>query len=173
DLAIDIADMFIEKGLIVSTKSPNRSPEDAYAKNKDITNLPLAVLINAKSASASEIVASAIKHHGRGLVLGERTFGKATVHKLMPLGSDYLIKLTQARYYSPSGNTIQVVGVKPDIEISSEEDGSFPFRFREENMWNHLAELPPAAEEKSSFDVKSLETWVQKNGKASEFIAAH
>lgn len=173
DLAIDIADMFIEKGLIVSTKSPNRSPEDAYAKNKDITNLPLAVLINAKSASASEIVASAIKHHGRGLILGERTFGKATVQKLMPLGNDYLIKLTQARYYSPSGNTIQVVGVKPDIDISSEEDGSFPFRFREENMWNHLSELPAAAEERSSFDVKKLEAWVQKNGKAAEFIAAH
>lgn len=173
DLAIDIADMFIEKGLIVSTKSPNRSPEDAYAKNKDITNLPLAVLINAKSASASEIVASAIKHHGRGLILGERTFGKATVQKLMPLGNDYLIKLTQARYYSPSGNTIQVVGVKPDIDISSEEDGSFPFRFREENMWNHLSELPAAAEERSSFDVKKLEAWVQKNGKAADFIASH
>lgn len=103
--------MFITKGLIVSTKSPNREADESYARMKDLTDLPLAILINAKSASASEIVASAIKHHGRGLLLGERTFGKATVQKLMDLqgNSDYVLKITQSRYYSPSGKTIQVV----------------------------------------------------------------
>ncbi|PJZ68047.1 S41 family peptidase, partial [Leptospira perolatii] len=163
DLAIDLADMFITNGLIVSVKSPNRSPEDSNARDKDLTDLPVAILINAKSASASEIVASALKHHGRGLILGERSFGKATVQKLMPLpGNDaYFIKLTQSRYYAPSGNTIQVVGVQPDVDISGEEDGSFPFHYREENMWNHLPEVPTAAEEKSHFDVKRLSTWVK------------
>ncbi|EPG74671.1 peptidase, S41 family [Leptospira fainei serovar Hurstbridge str. BUT 6] len=175
DLAIDLADMFITNGLIVSVKSPNRSPEDSNAKNRDLTDLPVAVLINAKSASASEIVASALKHHGRGLILGERSFGKATVQKLqeLPGNGAYYIKLTQSRYYAPSGNTIQVVGVKPDVEVSAEEDGSFPFHYREENMWNHLPELPSAAEEKSHFDVKKLETWVKANGKAEKFIQEH
>ncbi|TGL54763.1 PDZ domain-containing protein [Leptospira wolffii] len=175
DLAIDLADMFVTNGLIVSVKSPNRSPEDSNAGKKDLTDLPVAVLINAKSASASEIVASALKHHGRGLILGERSFGKATVQKLQELRGNnaYYIKLTQSRYYSPSGNTIQVVGVKPDVEISGEEDGSFPFHYREENMWNHLPELPSAAEEKGHFDVKKLDTWVKANGKGEKFIQEH
>ncbi|MCB1194162.1 MAG: S41 family peptidase [Leptospiraceae bacterium] len=94
DLAIDISDMFIKRGLIVSTRGPNRSPEEAWAKNPDLTDLPLAVLINAKSASASEIVASAIKYHGRGLLLGERTFGKATVQNLSLCNSLPMVKKT-------------------------------------------------------------------------------
>ncbi len=166
DLAIDIADMFIEKGLIVSTKVPNRSPDEAYARMKDITNLPLVVLINAKSASASEIVASAIQHHGRGILMGERTFGKATVQKLMDLpgNSDYVLKITNSRYYSPSGKTIQVVGVSPDIEVSEEPDGSFPFRYREEDMWNHLPKIPYDGVVKSKFNIDAIkehanETW--------------
>lgn len=175
DLAIDLADMFVTNGLIVSVKSPNRSPEDSNAGKKDLTDLPVAVLINAKSASASEIVASALKHHGRGLILGERSFGKATVQKLQELRGNgaYYIKLTQSRYYAPSGNTIQVVGVKPDVDVSSEEDGSFPFHYREENMWNHLPELPSSAEEKSHFDVKKLDGWVKSNGQAEKFIQEH
>lgn len=179
DLAIDISDMFLSKGLIVSTKSPNRDVEEAWAKNNnDLTDLPLSILINAKSASASEIVASAIKHHGRGILLGERTFGKATVQRLMDLpgNGNYVLKITQSRYYSPSGKTIQVVGVDPDIEISSEEDGSFPFHYREENMWQHLPKIE--SEESSSpakkhFDVEKIKEWVMKNGKADKFIKDH
>lgn len=175
DLAVDIADFFIKKGLIVSVKGSDQSPDDKYAKIKDISNLPMAVLVNARSASASEIVASAIKYHGRGLVLGERTFGKATVQKLMPLksNSDYLIKITQSRYYSPSGDTIQVVGVKPDIEISAEEDGTFPFQYREEDMWNHLPELPQNGMNKSRFNLDKLSDWVKKHGQADEYLKKH
>lgn len=176
DLAIDISDMFIKRGLIVSTKGPNRSPEEAWAKNRDLTDLPLVVLINAKSASASEIVASAIKYHGRGLLLGERTFGKATVQKLMDLpgNSDYVLKITQARYYSPSGQTIQVVGVNPDIAISPEEDGSFPFQFREENMWHHLPKIPSETKNyRPKFDIEKLKTWVQENGTSEKFLKKH
>lgn len=175
DLAIDIADMFIERGLIVSTKTPFRSDEEQYAKNPDITKLPLAILINAKSASASEIVASAIQHHGRGILLGERTFGKATVQRLLKLdgNSDYLLKITNARYYSPSGKTIQVVGVSPDIEVSEEQDGSFPFRYREEDMWNHLPKIPHEGGTKSKFNLEQIREYVKKNGKADQFLKAH
>ncbi len=176
DLAIDISDMFIKRGLIVSTRGPNRSPEEAWAKNPDLTDLPLAVLINAKSASASEIVASAIKYHGRGLLLGERTFGKATVQKLMDLpgNSQYVLKITQARYYSPSGQTIQVVGVEPDIEISAEDDGSFPFQFREENMWHHLPKIPAEVNNyRPKYDIEKLKEWVNGNVKAETFLTKH
>jgi len=175
DLAIDISDMFITKGLIVSTKSPNREADESYARMKDLTDLPLAILINAKSASASEIVASAIKHHGRGLLLGERTFGKATVQKLMDLqsNSDYVLKITQSRYYSPSGKTIQVVGVEPDIQVSAEEDGSFPFQYREENMWHHLPKIPSEGKHKDYFNVEKLKDWVTKNGTAEKFLKEH
>ena len=175
DLAIDISDMFISKGLIVSTKSPNRDADESYAKMKDLTDLPLAILINAKSASASEIVASAIKHHGRGLLLGERTFGKATVQKLMDLqgNSDYVLKITQSRYYSPSGKTIQVVGVEPDIQVSGEEDGSFPFQYREENMWHHLPKIPSEGKHKDYFNVEKLKDWVSKNGSGEKFLKEH
>ncbi len=172
DLAIDIADMFIEKGLIVSTKVPNRSPEEAYTRIKDITNLPMVVLINSKSASASEIVASAIQHHGRGMVLGERSFGKATVQKLMDLpgNPDYVIKITNSRYYSPSGKTIQVVGVSPDIEVSEEPDNTFPTRFREEDMWNHLPKIPHEGVAKSKFNTDQIKDFAKKHGKADTFL---
>ncbi|MEM7182192.1 MAG: S41 family peptidase [Spirochaetota bacterium] len=176
DLAIDISDMFISKGLIVSTKSPNRGPEEAFAKNKDLTGLPMAVLINAKSASASEIVASALKFHGRAILLGERTFGKATVQKLMDLqgNSNYFLKITQARYYSPSGQTIQVVGVQPDIPVSNEIDGSFPFQYREENMWHHLPEITSDdVTTKSHYDIEKIKDWVETNGKAKAYLDKH
>jgi len=174
DLAIEISDMFLSSGVIVSTKSPDRGDSEVRSakKDNDLTDLPVVVLINAKSASASEIVASAIKDHGRGLLLGERTFGKATVQKLMdlPHNNDYVLKITQSRYYSPSGKTIQVVGVEPDIEISAEEDGSFPFQYREENMWHHLPKIPHEYKTKEYFNTNALKDWVKENGKAEKLI---
>lgn len=176
DLAIDIADLFLDnKLLIVSTKVPNRSPEEAFARSKKITDLPLVILQNARSASASEIVASAIQHHGRGLILGERSFGKATVQKLMDLpgNSDFVLKITNSRYYSPSGKTIQVVGVTPDIEISEEPDGKFPFRYREEDMWNHLPEIPSVSTHKSRFNIGKIRDFVKQKGTADEYLKKH
>ncbi len=182
DLAIEISDMFITKGVIVSIRKPKKerigskkseiTKEEISASKPDLTDLPLAILINAKSASASEIVASAIKDHGRGILLGERTFGKATVQKLffLPGNPDYQLKLTQSRYYSPSDRTIQVVGVEPDIEISAEEDGSFPFQYREENMWNHLPKIPNDSKPKQHFEIEKLKNWVAINGKAEKTL---
>jgi C-terminal peptidase prc len=174
DLAVDISDMFISNGVIVSTRSPGKGGlEESLASSSVLTKLPLAVLINAKSASASEIVASAIKDHNRGILLGERTFGKATVQKLMELtnNKDYVIKLTQSRYYSPSGKTIQVVGVEPDFEISSEEDGSFPFQYREENMWNHLPKIPSEEKSMQKFPKDAYENWIKKNGVSEKLLS--
>jgi len=176
DLAIDVADLFLDKNrVIVSTKVPNRSPEEAKASTPPATNLPLAILQNARSASASEIVASAIQHHGRGLILGERSFGKATVQKLMDLpgNPDYVLKITNSRYYSPSGQTIQVVGVTPDIEVSEEEDGSFPFRYREEDMWNHLPEIQSERRHKSAFNISRIREIVKEKGIAEKYIKEH
>lgn len=176
DLAIDIADLFLDSDLlIVSTKVPNRGPEEAKARTKKVTDLPLVILQNAKSASASEIVASAIQHHGRGLILGERSFGKATVQKLMDLpgNSDFVLKITNSRYYSPSGKTIQVVGVTPDIEISEEPEGTFPFRYREEDMWNHLPEIPSTTSHKSRFNITKIRDYVKQKGKADAYLKDH
>ncbi|MDX1961017.1 MAG: S41 family peptidase [Leptospiraceae bacterium] len=173
DLAHLISDMFIKSGEIVSIRNPSKGRiSKIFAQHDDLTDLPLVILINAKSASASEIVASAIKDYGRGLLLGERTFGKATVQTLeqLPNNSDYLLKVTESRYYAPSGRTIQVVGVEPDIAVSAEEDGSFPFQYREENMWHHLPKISSEIKTKVFFDVKKLEDWVKENGKAKKII---
>ncbi len=183
DLAVSISDFFVPKDkVIVSTKGYDsrlrREEEDekVAVTEKKLTDIPLIILINAKSASASEIVASAIKSHGKGLLLGERTFGKATVQTLKPLSTNpqYLIKLTQARYYSPSKRTIQVVGVEPDIEVSPEEDGSFPFQFREENMWHHLPKIQADnVKTKQFYDIPKIKEYVTKNGKADNFLKEH
>ncbi|MBE7410794.1 MAG: S41 family peptidase [Leptospiraceae bacterium] len=176
DLAIDISDMFLSKGVIVSTGRDQGTEEARAEPNNEITNLPMVVLINAKSASASEIVASALQHHGRALLLGERTFGKATVQKLidpLPGNRDFVLKLTQSRYYDPSGMTIQVVGVNPDIEVSAEEDGSFPFQYREENMWAHLPKIESDKKHKTYFNLEKLKDWVKKKGMSESFLQKH
>lgn len=144
DKAIKIADLFLQKGRIVSVKSRRKSEEvhEATPSSSDYT-FPLVVLVSDGSASASEIVASALQDNKRGLVVGLRTFGKASVQTLFEpaLHQDYYIKLTIARYYAPSGYTLQVVGVSPDIEVAPDVDGKIPVGFREENLNNHLVPI--------------------------------
>ncbi len=142
--AIEIADAFLAGGRVVSVRSRGKDEEvhnAAYAASD--YSFPLVVLVNDGSASASEIVASALQDAGRGLVIGQRTFGKASVQTLYEpsLHYDYYIKLTVARYYAPSGYTLQVIGVQPDIEIAPHVDGKMPVGFREENLNNHLVPL--------------------------------
>ena len=134
--AIRVSDAFLDKGEIVSTRG--REPEEGDRYNATpgdlIDGKPIVVLINGGSASASEIVAAALKDHRRGIVVGTKSFGKGSVQTVMPLRKQSAMRLTTARYYSPSGRSIQNLGVTPDIIVeqprrrAEEEDEGFKFR---------------------------------------------
>jgi carboxyl-terminal processing protease len=142
--AVNLVDLFIDKGIIVSQKGKNESETKIYEATKGgYINIPLVVLIDVGSASASEIVSGALQDHRRAILVGEKSFGKGSVQAIWPITADgsEAIKLTVARYYLPSGRTIQASGVEPDIEVymgnvpQKNEDG---FEVREENLKKHL-----------------------------------
>ena len=140
--AIKISDFFLENGEIVSTKSRKASENRKwFAKPGDLTNgKTLIVLINYGSASASEIVAGALKDHKRAILLGESSYGKGSVQSIIPLKNDGAIRLTVAKYYLPSGKSISEVGVSPDIEISEETD-DFRIKTTTDNQLNYAIKL--------------------------------
>ena len=140
--AIRISDFFLDNGEIVSTKSRKTSENRKwFAKKGDLTNgKSLIVLINYGSASASEIVAGALKDHKRAILLGENSFGKGSVQSIIPLKNDGAIRLTIAKYYLPSGKSISEVGVSPDIEIV-EETNEFRIKTETDNQLNYAIKL--------------------------------
>ena len=140
--AIKISDFFLENGEIVSTKSRKSSENRKwFAKKGDITNgKTLIVLINYGSASASEIVAGALKDHKRAILLGENSYGKGSVQSIIPLKNKGAIRLTVAKYYLPSGKSISEVGVSPDIEIDEELD-DFKIKTETDNQLNYALKL--------------------------------
>jgi len=140
--AIGVVDMFVDHGIIVSQKGKVASENliyNARADNSD-TKTPLVVLVNDGSASASEIVSGSLQDHKRAIIVGEKTFGKGSVQVVMPVGNSESLRLTIARYYLPSGRTIQAVGVTPDIEVSygeikKAEEG---ISIKEKDLQKHL-----------------------------------
>ena len=140
--AIRISDFFLDNGEIVSTKSRKASENRKwFAKQGDLTKgKTLIVLINYGSASASEIVAGALKDHKRAILLGENSYGKGSVQSIIPLKNDGAIRLTIAKYYLPSGKSISEVGVSPDIEIS-EESENFKIKTKTDNQLNYAIKL--------------------------------
>ena len=140
--AIKISDFFLDNGEIVSTKSRKASENRKWFANEgDLTKgKTLIVLINYGSASASEIVAGALKDHKRAILLGENSYGKGSVQSIIPLKNNGAIRLTVAKYYLPSGKSISEVGVSPDIEIGEESD-DFRIKTETDNQLNYAIKL--------------------------------
>ena len=142
DQAIAVSDAFLDQGEIVSTRG--RDPDSALRFNAQegdiIDGLPLIVLINSGTASASEIVAGALQDHGRAVVMGTRSFGKGSVQTVLPLGGRGALRLTTAHYYTPSGRSIQAHGIDPDIVVEQmrPEPEDARSERREEDLRGHL-----------------------------------
>ena len=147
DEAIALSDLFLDEGRIVSQRGRARgesmsfNAETVY-RGQIAKDVPLIVLIDAGSASASEIVAGALQDHRRALIMGERSFGKGSVQSLVPLGPDAALKLTTARYYTPSGHSVQEGGIKPDIRVPQLSDPDMErrrkYQLRESDLRGHL-----------------------------------
>ncbi len=142
DQAVGLVDLFVEEGTIVSQKGKSKTENlnyDATQKDSD-TSTPIVVLVNGGSASASEIVSGALQDFNRTIVIGEKTFGKGSVQIIMPIGQEEALKLTVARYYLPSGRTIQAKGVTPDIEVHMGKIDFIedPILLKERDLKKHL-----------------------------------
>jgi len=142
DQAVDLVDLFVDEGKIVSQKGRKESDEKVYtaSSSKTLTKVPMVVLINGGSASASEIVSGALQDHKRAVLVGQNTFGKGSVQVVLPITQTEAIKLTIARYYLPSGRTIQAIGVKPDVKVFPGEVTTTKsnFSLKEADLKKHL-----------------------------------
>ncbi|QKE29810.1 carboxyl-terminal protease family protein [Arcobacter acticola] len=166
--AIGVVDLFVDKGIIVSQKGRNAEDEEKFeaSSSNTRTKLPLVVLVNEGSASASEIVSGSLQDHKRAIVVGEKTFGKGSVQAVLPIDNERTenIKLTIAKYYLPSGRTIQAVGVTPDViasagKVTQAEDNAF--KIKEADLKKHLeSELEKVSDVKK--EAKTLENETKK-----------
>ena len=145
DEAIALSDLFLDEGRIVSQRGRARGESMSFDaetvyRGQIAADVPLIVLIDAGSASASEIVAGALQDHRRALIMGERSFGKGSVQTVLPLTDTTALRLTTARYYTPSGRSVQEGGIEPDIRVPQLSDPDYKDRprFRESDLRRHL-----------------------------------
>jgi carboxyl-terminal processing protease len=142
DQAVDVADDFLDSGEVVSQRGRTKDDiERYYARPGDMAHgLPVVVLTDAGTASASEIVAGALQDHHRALIMGETSFGKGSVQTVVQTGPDAALRLTTARYYTPSGRSVQAGGIQPDIEVPQLTDPDYKDRrfIREADLRRHL-----------------------------------
>jgi len=159
--AIEVSELFLDSGVIVSTKGRDSSQNIKATAHTDEKqrDYPIIVLVNGGSASAAEIVAGALQDNKRAIILGTRTFGKGSVQTILPLSDGSGLRLTTSLYYTPSGKSIQLSGINPDIELayvppSKKEEKGSPHFFREEDLKNHMPN-----------EKKQTEKRPEKNGK--------
>lgn len=161
--AVKVADLFLESGIIVSTIGRDRDKQEVEHASKRSTHpyMPLVVLVNERSASASEIVAGALQDHKRAVVIGAQTFGKGSVQSVLPLPNGGGVKVTVARYYTPQGRSIQARGIIPDIVVAgaSKTGGASVQTMREVDLKGHIeaTDLPNAIETSSA--MMDIENW--------------
>ncbi|MEL7400705.1 MAG: S41 family peptidase, partial [Pseudomonadota bacterium] len=141
DAAVEVTDAFIDEGLIVYTEGRAVNSELRFSATEQTAarDIPVVVLINGGSASASEIVAGALQDHKRAVIVGTRSFGKGSVQSVLPITEDKAIKLTTARYFTPNGRSIQAQGIEPDIRVEQSEVTPYENRFyKESDLPGHL-----------------------------------
>ena len=164
--AIGVVDMFVKEGAIVSQKGKIADENLVYnatVRGTD-TKTPLVILVNGGSASASEIVSGALHDHKRAVIVGKKTFGKGSVQVVMPISQDEALRLTIARYYLPSGRTIQAVGVSPDVEVSygeikkAEEGISIKEKDLQKHLESELEKVDGVSEKKDDSKNKKIIT---------------
>jgi len=171
--AVSVSDTFIEDGTIVYMQGKDKATrKDFYAsKNENEIHVPMVTLINAGSASASEIVAGALQDHNRSLIVGERSFGKGSVQTIMPMSDGSAIKLTTALYYTPNGRSIQAKGIEPDLNIpfvapnKDDDNDKMRDRFtvREKDLSGHLENGQGAGKDKKDLDAEKAKDMLKRD----------
>ncbi|MGH8174293.1 MAG: S41 family peptidase, partial [Rhodanobacteraceae bacterium] len=173
--AVEVSDIFLSEGVIVTTKGRLKEADLSFrASPGDVLNgAPLVVLVDNGTASAAEIVAGALKDNHRGLLMGRRTFGKGSVQTVLPLDADHAVKLTTARYYTPSGISIQAAGIQPDIVLAdlalSQRDTSPTASIGERDLRNHLK---GADEDNGPTQIRSADRDLQQDYALNEALNA-